>query len=242
MGFLSTLLEPVKVVAKAIEPLSPIVPWASAAASLYGGLSRNQQQTQAASAQQAFQQEMSGTAYQRAMADMKAAGLNPMLAAKLGGASTPSGAMPNLFDAFTPAMQTYQQVFSAESQASLQRSQEVQVLAAADKITEEIKNIPFEGDRVRAATQLLMQQVGEVAARTKNLGATYDEILATTQEILTRTKLTANQLQAEMETGNFRRFAEQFGPLGDVLGAVFDALINKRRADTYDRGTPTRRK
>lgn len=57
----------------------------SALSAWYGGRSARNQMN--------WQEKMSNTAHQREMADMRAAGLNPILSAKYGGASTPPGAM-----------------------------------------------------------------------------------------------------------------------------------------------------
>lgn len=52
----------------------------------------NQINIEQAQKQMDFQERMSNTSYQRGVADMRAAGINPMLAITQGGASAPSGA------------------------------------------------------------------------------------------------------------------------------------------------------
>lgn len=65
---------------------------ASSAGSLFSSaLSYRNAQTN-----RAYQERLSSSAYQRAMADMKKAGLNPILAGRMGGASTPSGSNVNI--------------------------------------------------------------------------------------------------------------------------------------------------
>lgn len=87
--------------------------------------------------QMAFQREMRETSYQAAVKDMKAAGLNPMLAYSQGGASAPVGSMPRVENAMAPAvasaasaasiMQALQQVKQSEAQTQLIKNEATKV-------------------------------------------------------------------------------------------------------------------
>ena len=92
----------------------------------------NRQTKASVNNQMKFQERMSNTAHQRQVQDLRSAGINPILSAKLGGASSPQGASYTAQNIGAAAVQGYSQASSAR-QAMAQTKQ----IDAQTKVTKQ---------------------------------------------------------------------------------------------------------
>jgi hypothetical protein len=206
---------------------------------------------EAANQQMLFQERMSNTAYQRQVEDLKAAGINPMLVTKLGGATTPPGAQPQIFvpqlgRGFSEAaggIASAMQASKVKTEGDILADTGLpQAKANLEKTLADIQLTSYQTKKVIEDTQLTAQQIltesekpAQVRAMVANLEAmTHTEffkqlnfeqqtklLAAQTKYYMAHAQLEENQVKAELKVDNLGR---EFGQVSPALGFLGRAI------------------
>lgn len=200
----------------------------SSAANIFMQERANEANKAAASKQQRFQNMMSSTAHQREVKDLRDAGLNPVLSAGSGGASSPSGAMST---AGAARIDDLGETVRASKIASLERDN-LKADSKLKKASSASAVAAAENSRASAAAQ--RQSALESKARTLNQLQQNDLLR---QEAESR----ENELKVIRDNPWIPKARSFMDLIGHGLGNVTDALnIGKLFVPKGQRRTQTR--
>lgn len=137
-----------------------------------GAFQKESEEFNAAEAQKNrdYQTQMSNTAFQRSRADAQAAGLNPMVLAGMGGASTPSGSTASVGTPSVPMPQTTHALSRIGD--AVDRAVSSAIAAKTyDKMSEETANLITERAKTKAVTDLVRQERETEVGRSEEAAA-----------------------------------------------------------------------
>lgn len=202
---------------------------AAAATNLAGGIAGAIASARQARKQRSFQERMFKNRYQYTMADMRSAGLNPILAYKQGGGSAPSGAMAQIPNVATSA-----------TSAAMQNRMERKQLVLMDQTLEKEGAL---ADQATAATADLTS-----AAKLKEYQAATQESqrdLIRTQDRIARLSVPRLEIERDWYESGIGRKALQaelgsraVGAVGDAAGSAISGIfpigrmLSRRRPGT----------